>query len=119
MQLGPDLRTRAKRQQPDALAATAQREREQPHPAVLARLRVAHHRAIAVVDLALGTRSRLDHRMRLEGLLTAQRDHEATNTLVAVREAVIIDQVLPHRHRVAALGDTRLDEFAVGLARTR
>jgi len=119
VQLGPDLRARAKRQEPDALAAPAQRAHEQPHPAVLARLRVAHHRAVAVVALALGTRRRLDHRMCLEGLLPAQRHHEAPHTLIAVREPVIVDQVLPHRHRVAALSDTRLDELAVGLARTR
>ena len=40
-------------QQPHALAAVAEREDEEPRAAVLARLRVAHHRPLAVVDLRL------------------------------------------------------------------
>jgi hypothetical protein len=53
MQLGPDLRTGAEHQQPDRLATAAQGQHEQPRAPVLASLRVAHHRPVAVIDLSL------------------------------------------------------------------
>ena len=52
VQLGPDARARPEHQQPHRLAAVAERQDEEPRAAVLAGLRVAHHRAVAVVDLA-------------------------------------------------------------------
>jgi hypothetical protein len=79
---------------------------------------VAHHGTVAVVDLALLPGRRLDHRVRLDDPLAAQLHHEATHALVAVPEAVIVDQVLPDRHRVATLFHAALEQLAVGLART-
>ena len=57
VQPGPHLAARAPGEQPDRLAAVAQRQDEEPHPAVLPRLGVAHHRPVAaVVDLGLLSR---------------------------------------------------------------
>ncbi len=67
VQLRPDLRARAPRQQPHALAGVAQREDEEPRASVLAGRRIAHHRAFAVVDLALLAGRRRDHHARLGG----------------------------------------------------
>ncbi len=51
MQLGPDARTGAERQQTNRLAAAAQRHHEQPGAPILAGFGIAHHRARAVIDL--------------------------------------------------------------------
>ena len=53
MQLGPDARAGTEAQQPNRFAAVAQRQNEHPATPVLAALRVAHHRAAAVIDLRL------------------------------------------------------------------
>ena len=58
VQLGPDLRARAPHEQPHRLARVAERQDEEPRPAVLARARVADHRPLAVVDLAFLARAR-------------------------------------------------------------
>ena len=62
MQLGPGLRTGAEHQQPNRLAAVAERQHEQPRAPVLAGVRIAHHRAGAVIDLSLFAGRGLDHR---------------------------------------------------------
>src|SRR3989442_1507579 len=49
MQLAPAARARRDGQQADALAAVAEREKEEPRAAVLPRYPVADHRAVAVV----------------------------------------------------------------------
>jgi hypothetical protein len=51
IQFGPRLRAGAEDQQPNALAAVAEREYEQTGPAVLAGGGVAHHGACAVINL--------------------------------------------------------------------
>ena len=51
VELGPDLRARLPHQQPDGFARVAERQDEEPRAPVLARLRMAHHRTIAVIDL--------------------------------------------------------------------
>jgi hypothetical protein len=51
-ELRPDLRARLPHQQTNRFARVAERQDEEPRPPVLARLRVAHHRAIGVIDLA-------------------------------------------------------------------
>src|SRR5579863_10260238 len=61
VQLGPDLGTGLEGQEADGFAAVAERENEQPWSAVLARARVAHHRAGAVIDLALFSGGCLDY----------------------------------------------------------
>src|SRR5439155_17601791 len=50
VQLAPAARARGEGQQADALATVAEREEEEARAAVLARARVAHHRAVAVID---------------------------------------------------------------------
>ena len=56
VELGPGLRTGAKDQQANRLAAVAQRHDEQPSAPVLAAFLVAHHRTGAVVDLGFFAR---------------------------------------------------------------
>jgi hypothetical protein len=112
VQLGPAPGARLKGQQPDALAAVAQGEDKEPRAPVLARDRMSDHRAVAVIDLAFLPGGRHDHRMRLGGPLTPERDDEAPDARVLGREAVIIDQIAPDRHGVAAAGEGRLDELA-------
>src|SRR6266850_7316474 len=51
VQLRPDPRAGLERQQSDRLAAVPEPQHEEPRAAVLARLRIAHHRALAVIDL--------------------------------------------------------------------
>ena len=53
MQLGPGACARTGAQQPNRFAAVAQRQYEHPGAPVLAALRVAHHRAAAVINLRL------------------------------------------------------------------
>src|SRR2546428_3310220 len=119
VQLGPTARARGEGQQPDALAAIAEREDEQPGTSVLARARVAHHRAVAVVDLALFPRRRDDDRVRLGRLRPPEAAHEATHAGVLGREAVVVDEIPPDRDGVATPGNGELDQVSVRLARTR
>jgi len=79
VQLGPAACARGESQEPDALAAVAQGEDEPPRAAILARVRVAHHRAVAVVDLAFLARRGDDERMRIGGPRPAQAAHEAAH----------------------------------------
>jgi hypothetical protein len=51
MEFGPDAATGPPCQQTNAFAAVSQGQHEQPGPSVLARLRVAHQGATAVIDL--------------------------------------------------------------------
>ena len=117
VQLGPAARARLEGEQPDALTAIAQGEDEQPRAAVLARVRMPHHRSVAVVDLAFFSRGRHNHGVRLGRALPAERDDEAADAGVLGGKAVIVDEVAPDRHGVAAAGEGPLDQFAIGLAR--
>ena len=116
VQLGPAPGARREGQQADALAAIAQGEDEQPGPAVLARVGMPHHRAVAVVDLAFFPGGRHDHGVRLGGPLAPQRDDEAADAGVLGGEAVIVDEIAPDRHGVAAAAQGRLDQLAIRLA---
>ena len=102
VQLGPDLRARLPRQQPHRFARVAEREDEEPRASVLAGLRVAHHRPLAVVDLAFFAGRGGDDDARLGRRRAAQLRDEAPDAGVPRGEAVVIDQVLPDRHRIAA-----------------
>jgi len=73
--------------------------------------------AVAVVDLALLARRRLDDGVRLGGRGAAELAGEAHDARVAGGETVGVDEVLPDRHRVAASGERRRDQFPVRLAR--
>ena len=79
MQLGPAPGARLEEQQPDALAAVAEGEDEEPRAAVLARDGMPDHRAGAVVDLRFLTRRRHDHRVGVRGPLPLPLDDEAAN----------------------------------------
>ena len=65
VQLAPDLRARPPRQQSHGFARAGQREDKEPRAPVLAGRRPAHHRPLAVVDLAFFTGRRDDHDPRL------------------------------------------------------
>ena len=105
VQFGPGLRTGAEDQQANRFAAVAERQHEQPRAPVLAAVRIAHHRAGAVIDLRLFAGRGLDHRAGFRRLLAAQLADEALDALIAAGEAVDVDQVLPDRHGVAAAGE--------------
>ena len=62
VQLGPAPGAGLEGQEPDALAAVAQGEDEEPRAAVLPGERVAHHGPVAVVDLSLLPGGGHDHR---------------------------------------------------------
>ena len=117
MQLGPASRARPEGQQPDALPAIAQREDEQPGAAVLARVRMPHHRPVAVVDLTFVPWGRHNHGMRLGGPLSTERNDEAPHAGVLGGKAVIVDKVAPDRHGIAAPAERPFDQFAIGGAR--
>jgi hypothetical protein len=51
-------------------------------------------------------------------MLAAQGDHEAPHTGVPGWEPVLVDEVLPDRHGIAAAPEGEFDQLAVGLART-
>src|SRR3989441_1339207 len=119
VELRPAPGARVEGEQADALAAVAEGEDEQARAAVLPRDGVPDHRAVAVIDLPLLAGRGHDHRMRLEGALTTQPPHEAPHAGVPGWEPVLIDQVLPDRHGVAAATEGELDELAVGLAGAR
>jgi hypothetical protein len=118
VQLSPATGARGEGQQPDALATVAEGEDEQPGAAVLPRTGMAHHRAIAVVDLAFFARRRNDDRVRLGRRRPAQTAHEAAHAGVLAGEAVVVDEIAPDRHRLATPGDGELDQLAVRLAGT-
>src|SRR5580658_10165562 len=114
VQLGPDTRTRPEHQDPHAFSAVAQREYEQACPPVTADLGIAYHRPGAVIDLRFLPRRCFNHRASFRGGSSAQLLEESFDALIAGREAVAIDQILPDRHRVAAARKPQLDHFAVG-----
>src|SRR5437016_1375031 len=117
VELRPDAGARLPREQADALAAVAEREQEEPRAPILARRGVADHGAVAVVDLALLARRRLNHGVGLGGRGAAELADEAHDARVGGGEAVGVDEVLPDRHRVAPAGERRRDQLPVRLAR--
>ena len=114
MQLGPGLRTGAEDQQSNRLPAATKRQHEEASAPVLAGVRIANHRTLAVIDLSLFTGRGFDDRTSfwLRGAL--QFPDEAPNALIAAGEAAEIHQVLPDAHGVAALGESDFDRVAVG-----
>ena len=96
-----------------------ERQDEEPRASVLARAAVADHRALAVVDLAFFAGRGRDDDARLGGRAAAQRHDEAADARVPRGEAVVVDQVLPDRHRVAAARQRLGDQLAIRLAGAR
>ena len=116
VQLGPDLGRRPPDQQPDGRARIAQGEGKKPCPPVAARVRVADHRAAAIINLALLAGGRRDDHARLDGSTPTQAPHEAADTRIAGRTTVVADQVLVEGDGVAPRGQGGLDALAERLA---
>src|SRR5215469_3233767 len=102
MEFGPGAYTRSPGQQANRFATVAERQDEQPCPAILAALRIAHHRTTAVVDLGFFSRSGEDDACWFRTLRSAQLTHEALHRLIAPGKAVVRDQVLPDRLAIAS-----------------
>ena len=83
---------------------------------VAARVRVADHRAAAIINLALLAGGRRDDHARLDGSTPTQAPHEAADTRIAGRKTVVADQVLVDGDGVAPLGQGGLDALAERLA---
>ena len=119
MERGPDLGARAPNEEPDRLAGVAQRQDEEPGAPVRAGVRIADHRALAVIDLAFFTRGRGDDDTGLDGGLGPQRGDVAADTGVAPGKPVVVDQVLPDGHGVAPAAQRLDNQLAIRLARAR
>src|SRR2546423_850967 len=113
MQFGPDARTRTPRQQAYGFAAVAENQHEQPCPAILAALRVSHHRTTAVVDLRLFSRCGEDNARCFRTLRSAKLPNKALHRLIAARKAMVRHQVLPDGLAIASTGEALFDQFAV------
>ena len=87
VQFGPDLRAGLEDQQPDGLAAVAERQHEQPGAPVLAGVRIAHHGAGAVIDLGFLARRGVDDRAGFRIAAAAQLADVALDALVSAGEA--------------------------------
>ena len=83
VQLGPDARTGTEGQKACRLAAAAERHHEQSGASIFSALRIADHRARAVIDLGSSPGAVTNHRARLQGLVSAQLAHEALDGLIA------------------------------------
>src|ERR1700734_1924993 len=118
MQLRPNTRTGTEYQKSNSLPAVSQRQDEEPRAPILARLRVAHHRPGAIIDLRFFTRGRLNDDARFRRGRSAELPHEALDAGVSFAEAVAVHQVLPNGHGVPAFGQLSFDELPVGLAGT-
>src|SRR5258708_18789595 len=109
MQFGPHAQARPPPRQRYRFRAVAQRQHEQPRPAILAALRVAHHRTTAVVDLRLFSWGGENDACRFWKLGAAKLANEALHRLVASSKALIGDQILPDGHGIPATTEALLD----------
>src|SRR5258708_26061649 len=102
VQFRPSAYTRPPGEQAHAFAAIAERQHEQPRPAMLSALRITHHRTAAVVDLRFFSRCREDDACWFRTLCSAQLVNKALHRLIAAGKPVLRDQVLPNRLAIAA-----------------
>ena len=116
MQFSPDATTRFESEQPNRLAAVSEGQDEEACAPVLARVRIAHHRTVAVIDLRFLAWSRFDDGAGLPRRGAVQLANKSFDALIIGGEAVIIDQFLPDRLRVAAERDLGLDPLAPRVA---
>ena len=79
----PHPRTGSEYEQPNRLAARAQRHYEQARAPILAAFRIAHHRPRAITNLAFFTRFRLDDHPLFRRYCSTQLAYESLNTLIA------------------------------------
>src|SRR5512146_746807 len=87
------------------LPGVAERQHEEARPPVLPRHRVADHRALAIIDLPLFPGGRDDDRAGVGRRRAAKLDDEALDARVPRGEAVVVDEVLPDRHRIATTAE--------------
>src|SRR5215813_38828 len=113
MEFGPGACTRSPGQEAYGFAAVAERQNEQPRPAILAAVWITHHRTTAVVDLRLFSRCGQDDPCGFRRLGAAQLAYEALYRLIAAGKAVVRCQVLPDGLAVAAAGQPLFDQLAV------
>src|SRR5215510_4977107 len=113
MQFGPGACTRSPCQQANRFSAVTQRQNEQPGPAILAALRIAHHRTAAVVDLRFFSRSSENDACWFRPSWSAKLLHEALDRLIAAGKPVLRHQVLPDGLAVPAAGQSLFDQLAV------
>src|ERR1700738_5684025 len=102
MQFRPDAYTRPPGEQAHAFAAIAERQHEQPRPAILAALRITHHRTTAVVDLRFFSRGCQDDPCGFRATRAAQLLNKAFHGLIASAISLLRQQVPPDRLAVAA-----------------
>ena len=119
VELGPDLRARLPHQEPDRFARVAKRQDEEPGAPVLARLRMPHHWAVAVIDLGFLARRGSDHNACFGRSGSVLSHDEAPHAGIPGAEAVVVDEVLPDGHGVAAPSERLGDQLSLGLARAR
>ena len=111
MEFGPDACTRTPGQQAYGFAAVAESQHEQPRPAILATLRIAHHRTTAVIDLRFFSHGGEDDARRFWKPAAPKLAHKALHGLIAACKTVIGHQVLPDRLAIAATGEVLLDQL--------
>jgi hypothetical protein len=111
MQFGPNRRTGTEHQKANSFSAISQRQDEQPRAAILARLRVAHHRAGAIIDLRFFTGRRLYDHARFRRGRSTLFPHKALHARVFFIEAVAVHQVLPNGHGVPTFCQLSFDEL--------
>src|SRR3954452_3776519 len=75
---------------------------------------IPDHGAGAVINLPFLTRGGFNPHSGFGRDGDLQLAYEALDTLITGAETLVIDQVLPDRHGIAALQESRLDGFAVG-----
>ena len=78
-----------------------------------------HHRSRAVIHLRFLAWCRLDHDASFRHCMPAQLRHKPLRAVIAAREPMAIDEVLPDPHRIAPARQRRNDQFAIGLAHAR
>ncbi len=119
MQFSPDTRTRTPYQQAYGFAAVAESQYEQSRAAILAALRVAHHRTTAVIDLRFFSHGGQDDARRFWKLRSPKLANEALHRLVASSKALVGDQVLPDGLAIAPSRKPLLDQFTVWFTGTQ
>jgi hypothetical protein len=113
MQFSPSAYTQSPGEQAHRLAAVAERQHEQPCPAILAALRIAHHRTTAVVDLCFFSRCGDDDACCFRTSRAAQLAYKTLHRLIVARKTVVRHQVLPDRLAIAAKREALFDQFSV------
>ncbi len=118
VQLGPDARAGAESQQAYCLTAIAEGQHEQSCASIFAGLRIADHRAGAVIDLGLFSWRGKDYRTRLQGRVSAKLANETFDRLIATAKPTLGHQILPDRHGIAIAAQTQFDRIPERFAET-